>query len=67
MATFDDLRAAYPRTGFAVYAYAPGEPVTIEAHTEDGQVLAMTHPTLAGCLAVLLPSPEPEKELGLFD
>ena len=30
MTTLDDARAAYPRLGFAIYAYTPGGPVKIE-------------------------------------
>lgn len=34
--TLDHLRAKYPHLGFAVYAYTPGGPVTLECINQDG-------------------------------
>lgn len=33
--TFDDLRAAHPALGFAVYAYEPGKGVTLSVMDGD--------------------------------
>lgn len=37
--TLDEVRAAFPANGFALYAYAPGGPITAEMHWPDGSVL----------------------------
>ncbi len=34
--TLDELRARHPDLGFALYAYLPGEPVTLEVLAEEG-------------------------------
>lgn len=43
--TFDELRAAHPELGFAVYAMEPKGFVTFEVHTPDGQVYSFTGAT----------------------
>lgn len=58
--TFDELRAAYPALGFAVYAYEPGGGVVLEVI--DGQsVFTFRGLTLAAAVAAAFPkAPEPE-------
>ncbi len=36
MIPFDEIRAKYPHLGFAIYAYEPGKPVTLECITLAG-------------------------------
>lgn len=57
MADVDALRARFPHLGFAVYAYEPGGPVTLEVLTAQGEVFSLTRPTLAACAAELFPEP----------
>ena len=72
MAGFDDLRSAYPHLGVAVYAYGPGEPVTLEIITPDGQIHSRTAPSLTDVLADLFPElakpiePAPPEEVSAF-
>jgi hypothetical protein len=49
--TLDDLRAKYPHLGFAVYAYTPGGPVTLECLTPDGTTYKFHGPTEAAAIA----------------
>lgn len=56
----DDLRAALPDCGFALYAYEPGGPVTLEVITPDGETFTFAGPTAAAAIARALPrTPEP--------
>lgn len=70
--TLDDARAAFPHLGLAIYAYQPGEPLTLEIHAADGQTFAFTGPTEAAVIARAFPSlvepaPEPEPQPTVFD
>jgi hypothetical protein len=58
MASFEELRATFPKWGLAVYAYMPGEPVTLEVHI-DGKTTTVVRPTLEACIDVLMPAREP--------
>jgi hypothetical protein len=55
--TLDDLRAAMPDLGFALYAYVPGGPVTLEIHAEEG-VFTFSGPTEAAAVAAAIPQTE---------
>lgn len=66
--TLDDVRAARPYMGFAVYAYTPGGPVTIEVHAPGGEIFSATGPTEAAALSSLFPdleinNAEPERDV----
>jgi hypothetical protein len=59
---FDDLRREWPSFGFAVYAYAPGGAVTVEAIIQD-EAISVTGATLDEALqrmASLLRPTEPD-------
>lgn len=58
----DDLRQAQPEMGFAVYAYEPGAPVTLEAHTPDGEVYSWQADTLADAIAKAFPPDDDGQE-----
>lgn len=63
--TFDEARQARPTFGFAVYAYAPGGPITLEVHTPDNGMFTFEGPTLQAALDRAfppLPQPEPAAE-----
>jgi hypothetical protein len=60
--TFDDLRAAFPHLGFAVYAYAPGGEVTFEIHAPEGEVFMFKAASLDEAIVAAFPRPEPEPE-----
>jgi hypothetical protein len=53
--TLDDLRAARPELGLALYAYTPGGAVTLEVHS-DGEVYSFTAATEAEAIASAFPS-----------
>lgn len=55
--TLDDLRAAYPQIGFALYAYTPGGPVTLEVHAAEG-VFTFRGATEAEAIAEAFPQEE---------
>lgn len=59
--TFDEIRAANPELGLALYAMEPGGPITLEVYTPDGQTFSWTGPTEAHVLALAFPEPTPEK------
>jgi len=64
--TFDEIRAANPELGLALYAIEPGQPVTLEAYTPDGQTFSWTGPTEAHVLALAFPPdavPAPEENV----
>lgn len=70
----DELRQAQPELGFAVYAYEPGGPVTLEAITPDGDIFSWRGDTVADAIAEAFPpdddgqEPEtPEPEINIFD
>ena len=64
MNRLDDLRARYPKLGFAVYAIEPGKPVTLETHSPDGQVFTFRAATLDAALDKAFP---PEPPANVFD
>jgi len=61
--TLDDLRAAHPTLGFAVYAYTPGEPVTLEVH-DAGNVYTFTAATLQAVVDEAFPPVVSQPPLG---
>jgi hypothetical protein len=77
--TLDELRAANPELGMALYALEPGGPVTFEIYAPDGKVFSWRDATAALAIAQAFPpeqpeplEPEPEPETapetpGLFD
>lgn len=52
--TLDDLRAARPSLGFALYAYTPGGDVTLEIH-DGGEVFTFAAPTEGEAIASAFP------------
>ena len=74
--SLDEIRAENPDIGVAVYAYSPGEPVTLEAHTPDGGVFTWTAPTLMDAIREAFPTmtdtaedpalPEPTQPTDIF-
>ena len=59
MTRLDELRAAHPELGFAVYAIDPATPVTLEIYTPDGQVYRFDGPTEAAVLNRAFPPTAP--------
>jgi len=57
--TFDELRAAKPDLGFALYALEPGKGVAFEVHTPDGQVFGFTGETAQAAIDTAFP-PDPD-------
>lgn len=53
--TLDDIRAVRPHLGFALYAYAPGGPVTLEVHTPADGVFTFTAATEAAAIERAFP------------
>lgn len=58
--TIDDVRARYPALAGAVYFYDPGQPVTLEILTPDGESFSFTAPTVAECIGKAFPELTPE-------
>ena len=56
--TFDELRAAHPLLGFAVYAYEPHGTVTLEVHAPDGATFAFPLATLQAAIDTAFPTPQ---------
>lgn len=56
--TFDEIRATNPDLGLALYAIEPGQPVTLEVYTPDGQTFSWRAADAAAALALAFP-PEP--------
>lgn len=52
--TLDELRAARPALGFAVYAYTPGGGVTLEVH-DAGDIYEFSASTEAEAIAKAFP------------
>jgi hypothetical protein len=65
ISSLDEARAAYPHLGMALYAMEPGQPVTLEVHTPDGQMFTFRARTEAGALARAFPI-EDEPEIDIF-
>jgi hypothetical protein len=63
MLTLDHLRAALPNLGFALYAYDPEGPVTLEVHADDG-VFSVVAESEAAAVALVMPPDEP---VNIFD
>lgn len=59
MPDFDELRRTFPDVGFAIYAYDPTGDVALEIH-ERGNIHIVEAPTLAECIARIVPVSEPE-------
>lgn len=61
MKTLDDIRAAYPHLGTALYAYTPLGPVTLEILPPDGgKPIQFVAQTEAAAVALAFPDEEPE-------
>jgi len=61
--TFDEARQARPTFGFAVYAYEPGGPITLEVHTPVDGLFTFEGPTLQAALDRAFPPPLPQPEV----
>ena len=60
----DEIRRSYPHLGVALYAFEPGQPVTLELHGADGRILTFTAPTALlaaekACPELFAAEPEP--------
>lgn len=65
----DDLRAARPELGLALYAFEPGGEVTLEVHHE-GKVYPFKGATEAEAILAAFPMeepPEPQTQDSVFD
>lgn len=62
----DAVRAAYPHLGFAVYAYDPGGPVTLEIH-DGGTVFTFRAATEAEAVALAFPAALEPAPADLFE
>lgn len=62
--TLDELRAAEPALGFALYAFEPGGLVTLEIHTPDGQVFTFKAATAQAALDAAFPPAQQEDVFG---
>lgn len=61
MASLDELRAAHPALGFALYALTPGEAVTLEILTTDGGLFSFTGASAAEVIATAFPPATPQR------
>ncbi len=57
--TLDDARAAHPGFGFALYAFEPGGPVTMEVIALDGSIFPFTGPSEQAVLDLAFPPAPP--------
>ena len=55
--TFDEMREAHPQLRFAVYAFEPGDEVTLEVVHED-KIFSFVAPTAQAAIDLAFP-PEP--------
>jgi hypothetical protein len=62
MTDLDTLRRKYPHLAWAVYAFDPGGPVTLECITADGKTFPFVAPTLAAAIALGFPEDVEPKE-----
>ena len=53
--TLDELRAAMPRLGFALYALDPGGAVTFEIVTPEGELYSFAAPTAQSAIDAAFP------------
>lgn len=60
--TLDELRTSMPELGFALYAYEPSGPVTLEILAPDGQTFSFTGKTVSEAVAAAFPQPPPEEQ-----
>jgi hypothetical protein len=64
----DDLRKAFPKLGFAIYAMDPAGQVTFEVYDSDGEVYTFTGATEAEAISnAFPPKPEPVVQTNVFD
>lgn len=56
--SLDEVRAAFPQLGLALYAYEPGGPVTLEIHAPEG-VFTFSAETEELAIAAAFPEPPP--------
>lgn len=59
---FDEIRAAFPALGFAIYAMEPGGHVTLEVYAPDGQTFSFEGQSEDAVLARAFPITEPAQE-----
>ena len=59
ISSVDEARAAHPEFGFALYAYEPGRPVTLEIIAPDGSIARFDGQTEAAVLREAFPPEEP--------
>jgi len=64
--TLDDLRAAHPDLGFALYAMEPGAPVTLEVYSGD-DVFSFVGPTAQAAIDAAFPPEPPAPVFNVFD
>lgn len=63
MSPLDIVRAMRPEFGFAVYAYKPGEPVTVEVHAPSGDIFTAHAETETAAFEQLFgPLPQPQQQ-----
>lgn len=67
MTSLDDLRAAHPDLGFALYAIEPHGTVTLEVHTPIGDVFTYEGKTAAAAIQVAFPPDVPKEPTNVFD
>ena len=58
--SLDAARDENPALGFALYAYEPGGPVTLEIIDPDGQIFSFVGATASEALAIAFPPAPPE-------
>lgn len=59
ISSIDDIRSANPDLGVAIYAYEPGQPVTLELITPAGDTYSFEGLTLAEAIAAAFPPDAP--------
>ena len=53
--TLDEIRAAYPHLGIALYAYEPGGPVTLEVFSQGEIAASFEGHTVGDVIAAAFP------------
>ncbi len=56
--TLDDARMIRRHLGYALYAYDPAGPVTLEVHTPIGEVFTFTAASESEAFSLAFPAPE---------
>lgn len=64
--TIDDIRAAHPHLGLALYAYEPGGLVTLEVHTPEGDIFSFQAHDASAVLAQAFHEEQAEEEDSVF-